>query len=474
VSGGPHHPAPWPPAEALASLVARALARQAGAVAPPRVSVVDCTVVAEGRPAVVDLVVAAGDRRWHLAVGLRPPGDEARFLAGTGDPVLGVVDGPGGLVVAFDALADEETAALVLQAAAGVAPVPGGTVRVLSGRAGARRVAFDADAVLTAFTDLSAGQAWVVVLQALVASGFDRMPAPVCFWRRAGHDLGVVQQLVAGAPSGATAALASARAAVRRDGGVGSRPRGAGRRDSDNGADASTGAVAGAGSFSADARAIGQLAGQLHVALFRAFGGRPGDPACWSSDVAAEVAARAPTLAARQDVRRLLDELAVLGVPCTAIRTHGDLVLDRVVRAARGWMLGDGDGVDATGGGATGGGAADGGWPLPYPAGTRRSPVADVADLLWSLGQAAARASAEAVAAGTDPGEARAQAAAWERSARRALVAGYLQVPGVAAVVPADRRALRTLTAAWELARSVRGATAAPGTGASTPGEGGA
>lgn len=466
MTGGPHQVPSRPPAEALAAVVARALARSAGAAAPVRVSVVDCTVLAEGRPAVVDVVADGGDRRWHLPVGIRPPGDEARFVAGAGDPVIGVVDGPDGLAVAFDALADEETAALLLQAVAGVAPGPG-AVRALPELAAARRVAFGSDAVLTSFTDPAAGQGWVVVLQGLVASGFDRMPAPLCFWRRAGQDLGVVEQLVTGAPSGAAVALASARAAVGRVGGA---ARGTVAESGAHGGGAGGGgAPAGAGSFAADARSIGQLAGLLHVALFRAFGGRPGDPTRWSSDVGAAVAAGAPALAARQDVRRLLDELAVLAVPCTAIRTHGDLVLERLVRSARGWMLGEdaaagpaappatGDPGPEAGVGAGAHQVAGGGWPLPYPSGARRSPVADVADLLWSIGRSAARAAADATAGGADPGEVRTRAAAWERAARRALVAGYLQVPGVAALVPADRRALRTLTAAWELARSVRG-----------------
>ena len=121
------------------------------------------------------------------------------------------------------------------------------------------------------------------------------------------------------------------------------------------------------------------------------------------------------------------------------IRTHGDFHLGRTARTDQGWVV-----SDCAPGGAVGGGAAV----------TPRSPLGDVADLLWSMHQASTVAAAE-----RDPTGRLGLATlghAWEMRNRRAFVASYLGTPGIAGLVGPDRDLVRRLVSFLELTRSVR------------------
>ncbi|HTT86390.1 MAG TPA: hypothetical protein VMF60_03385, partial [Acidimicrobiales bacterium] len=153
-----------------------------------------------------------------------------------------------------------------------------------------------------------------------------------------------------------------------------------------------------------------------------------------------------------------LDDLRALAVPCHAIRTHGDFHIGRVARTEQGWYVTDFStgGRPATGAGITPP-AED---PATVPAQSTgdapvyRSPLADVADLLWSLGAVAADAAEERDPAGREGlGE---LAAAWEARNRRAFFAGYLGVAGISGLVPPSREAVRVLVTAFELERTAQ------------------
>jgi predicted trehalose synthase len=77
--------------------------------------------------------------------------------------------------------------------------------------------------------------------------------------------------------------------------------------------------------------------------------------------------------------------------------------------------------------------------------------LADVADMLWSLGEVATDAAAERDPSGRDGlGE---LARAWESRNRQAFFAGYLGVAGISGLVPPGREAVRVLVTAFELER---------------------
>jgi predicted trehalose synthase len=86
----------------------------------------------------------------------------------------------------------------------------------------------------------------------------------------------------------------------------------------------------------------------------------------------------------------------------------------------------------------------------------RRSPLGDVADMLWSFHRASATAAAERDPAGRLGLEPLGQA--WETRNRRAFMAGYLNTPGIGGLVGPDRDLVRRLVSFLELARSVRDA----------------
>ena len=70
-----------------------------------------------------------------------------------------------------------------------------------------------------------------------------------------------------------------------------------------------------------------------------------------------------------------------------------------------------------------------------------RSPLADVADMLWSLDHVATTAADERDPSGRDGLSELADA--WVARNRRAFLAGYLGVPGISGLVPPGREALR-------------------------------
>ncbi len=438
---------------ALARLVAAYVARRPGwapaAAGTPRV--LDAVSLVAGRPGVLDVVAALGGEQVHVALGLRPLGDEARFLQGTDDPVLGLCEDADGLAVAFDATGDEHTATALLEAVAGM-PTSASWAHRAPPTETSVTVAFDDLIGLTVFDRLTEGGArWMSLVQSLDDAGFGHLPAPVAFWRRGPYHLGLVREILPAATSGWAVALGSVRDLLVS----GAAPEEA------------------PGDFATEAERLGTMVARLHLALERVYGRRHGDVAAWSAAVAASVRTGAPHLAERDDVRRVLDDLATLPVPCLAIETHGDLHLGRVVRTDRGWFLADGPDGDRAWPGAAPGAAAG------VLAGTFRSPLADVADMLWSFGHAAAVAVAEqapadadvvqrapgapgsvAAVAGADAAAARLAARrladAWERRNRRAFIGGYLAVPGIGGLVPPVRHALRTVTSAFELEQSVR------------------
>ena len=388
------------------------------------IRVLDVEVLRQGRPGIVDVVAEMDGRLAHAVFGVCRPGDELRVLGPVEEPALGMLEDGGGVGLVVDALHEAATARLVLGAVGGSAlvAVPGvPSVSLVRDDEEAITLAFDHRYTLTIFPWLSHGpHPGTALLAGLDGAGFNHLPAPVAFWRRAGRDLGIVQELLAGASSGWALAIASLRDLI---------------------ASGVSPDVAG-GDFAPEALALGTMAARMHVALDRAFGRESGDVAAWVDALGPDVS----TTGGAGDVAsagELLESLRRSGLHPPAIRTHGDLHLGRTARTDHGWVLAD---------------CMPGGAPPGSEVPVFRCPLADVADLTWSLHHAAEVAASER---GPVPASARAAdlAAAWEARSRRALLAAYLATPGIGGLVPADRRAVRRLLEMFELARAARGSS---------------
>jgi predicted trehalose synthase len=381
------------------------------------VEVREVEVLRAGRPGLLDVIAEVEGRTAHAVLGLRRPGDEAHLLRVSDDPVLGLLDDEHGLGVVVDALRDAELAPMVLAAVTGTDDDPGPVAPVADDDEAAV-LAFGDRYTLSVFPWLDDGpNPAVALLVALDDAGFNHLPAPLALWRRGGRDLGLVQEQLAGSAGGWALALTSLRDLYASGG----PPEKAG------------------GDFAPEARALGTMTARMHLALDRAFGRRSEQIAEWVDRVEAAVRAVDPQLLEAAGVADALEALQAADLRAPVLQTHGDFHLGRTARTDQGWVVAD---------------CAPGGIPPGCADPVRRSPLGDVADLLWSLHRVATEAAFE-----RDPtGRAglAALARAWEARNRRAFVAGYLATPGIGGLVPTDREVVGNLAAAFELERVAR------------------
>jgi maltokinase len=388
------------------------------------VRVLDAEVLGPGRPGIVDVVAELGDRFVHVPFGLRTPGEEARFIPDGDDAVLGSLVDDDGSAIVFDATRDAVVAAMLLERVSGEV-VQASLVRHLRDDRGSVTLAMEDRIAFTVFNEVVDGpRPDLELFLALDEVGFNHLAAPLAVWRRAGRDLGVAQEYLAGASSGYALALTSVRDLYASGG----PPELAG------------------GDFGAEAHRLGTMTARMHLGLDKAFGRRAGDVGQWAVGIEDALRPLSTHVLERPDVEELLGELRSLQVPSQAIRTHGDFNLGRTCRTEQGWYV-----VDfASAGRPT---SMAGAVTEPDDDGpVYRSPLADVADMLWSLGHVATTAADERDPSGRDGlGE---LAGAWVARNRRAFLAGYLGVPGISGLVPPGREALRVLTASFELVRA--------------------
>ncbi len=392
-------------------------------VSPESVTIRSADVVCPGRPGLISVIADVPGRLVHAVFGLRSPGDEVQFLADADDSPLGIFEDSDGVAVVFDATADAELMLCLLEAIGG-ATGELERVRRIAFTEGTVSLTFDDRLALTIFQQLPPDQGphpGLELLLGLDGVGFNHLLAPVAVWRRGRTDLGIVQEYEAGSTVGWSLALTSLRDLYA----AGGEPGRAG------------------GDFAAEARRLGTMTARMHLGLDQAFGRKTGNIAAWVTAVEDAVRPVDPDLLATDTVSSLLDDLRSSTTRCAAIRTHGDFHLGRVARTDLGWYV-----LDFSPGGRSeftaGVVEADGA--------SYRSPLADVADMLWSFHHVAVVAAAERDPNGhlglSELGQ------AWEGRNRRAFLAEYLATPGIGGLVPPARNVVRELAAAFELERS--------------------
>ena len=393
-------------------------------VSPDSVTIRSADVVRPGRPGLISVIAEVPGRLVHAVLGLRSPGDEVQFLADADDSPLGIFEDGEGLAVVFDATADSELMLCLLEAAGGGSSRDYERVRRIAVTDDTVSVTFDDRVAFTIYQQLPADlgpHPGLELFLALDAVGFNHLLAPLAVWRRGRTDLGIVREYQTGNTGGWSLALTSLRDLYA----AGGEPERAG------------------GDFAAEARRLGTMTARMHLGLDRAFGRQLGDIAAWVNEVEDAVRLVDPALLATETVATLLADLRSSSTRCAAIRTHGDFHLGRVSRNDLGWYV-----LDFSPGGRSeftaGVMSADGA--------DFRSPMADVADMLWSFHHVAEVAAAERDPYGrlglSELGH------AWEVRNRRAFLAEYLATPGIGALVPPSRDMVRNLAAAFELERS--------------------
>ncbi len=374
-------------------------------------------VLLAGRPGLVDIVARVGDRRAHVVAGLRGVADEPHFLRPGEEAALGLLDDDHGLAVCTDALRDAQLAPLLLATVRGVATRPG-QVAVLRDDEDATVIDCGDRGDLIVFPWLhDRSRADVDLLVGLEEAGFNHVAAPLVRWTWEGRDLGVVQEPLADRSGGWALALTSLRDYYA----AGGSPEAAG------------------GDFGAEARALGTMTARMHLALDRAFLRHHEPVGDWIDAAEGAIAAADPSLLDAPGVAELVKWIRASDARLPVIRTHGDFHLGRTSRTDQGWVV-----SDCGPGGVLPGESSPG----------RRTPLADVADLLYSMHQASTAAAAERDPAGRLGLSALGQA--WETRNRRAFVTGYLGTPGIGGLVGPDRDLVRRIVPFLELARSVR------------------
>lgn len=363
------------------------------------------------------LVDAAGSR-YQVLVGERADAEAAEFLQAHGESVIAGRDGR----ILYDAVVDPELARELL----GI--VTGGTeeaarVRPVGAEQSNTSLVYDDRIILKVFRRLAAGpNPDVDVTTALAEVGFEHVARPVAAWRSGDFDLAFAQEFLAGGAEGWALALTSLRDFYNSG--------------------ASEPAATG-GDFGMEARRLGAVSAQLHLAMADAFGVErdrlaAGDWAVLLDSVGRRLdAAVAGGLVEAAPAGAAVDRLRTVTDPGPAIRVHGDFHLGQTMRADDGWYVLDFEGEPAR------------------PREERLLPTSaakDVAGMLRSFDYAAhfaladrATAEAEVLAGG---------ARAWAVHNGEAFVAGYEDEDGIERLLPpeADRP---LVLAAFELDKAL-------------------
>jgi len=361
-------------------------------------------------------VVAADEHDYQLLLAVRPEGAGAERAHGNEGAIIGNV----GTTSYYDGTADPEMALVLLEAASGGAQ-RADRARPLVAEQSNTSIIYDDRLILKVFRRLSVGaNPDVEVTSALAATGFTHIAKPLVRWQRDGRDLAFGQEYLAGGTDGWALALTSLR-------------------DYYGSASAGTPDPASSGGdFAAEAGRLGQMTGEMHLAMAKAFPTSDDLANGWKDLVdrlQAEVARLVPDLAVSG--QPLLERLRAVAGPGPSVRAHGDFHLGQVMRTDPGWYVLDFEGEP------------------DRPLAQRQLPTSvlkDVAGMLRSLQYAAQFALGERA----EEGAARLAplAEAWQERNSAAFLRGYYGCPGIEELLPPtpeDREAVRV---AFELEKA--------------------
>jgi maltokinase len=365
------------------------------------------------------VIVSAGPHWYQLLFGERPAGEEAGFLHGREEAVLGAVS----YAFFYDATLDAEMAKVLL----GVVS-EGREQATFARQLGAEQsntsLVYDDRIILKIFRRLHEGRnPDVEVTTALAEAGFESLARPLVYWRDERFDLAFGQEFLAGGAEGWALAVTSLRDLYNSES---RRPEEAG------------------GDFSADAERLGRVTAEMHLALRDVFGSAPASEAtaAWSELVDGFVprlgaASSTAGVDLTEDGSALVDRFLRVRDPGTYTRVHGDYHLGQVMRTDGGWRVLDFEGEPTK--------------PLEERI-RPSSPLKDVGGMLRSFHYAARHVLGEHRPAEWD--DLLPLASAWEVRNRQAFLDGYQEVVGIEAMLP-DPASAPVVLAAFELDKAL-------------------
>lgn len=405
-----------------------------GETASSSISIVESDVLVSGTTTLLWTIVRVDDGAlYQVPVGLALQEDVSSLLFGLDALVIGHVDVNGVEYLAYDGLIDGSlTRPLFAQITNG--EITAKSVRPMGAEQSNTSLVFDSRYVLKVFRRLYEGNnPDLEVTRKLTEVEFPNIAPVVATWQRGVYDLAVCQPYLWDGTEGWKLALGSARDFFGPDTQGSTSTVGAPnvRLDISDPADAG-------GDFANEARRLGKVTGELHIALAENFDTQPFDPQKLAASL--EFSMSDMPMEYLSALQTLIGEVRAVsaGEAGLAIRVHGDYHLGQVLRSVNGWFIFDFEGEPAR--------------PLTertLPA----SPLKDVSGMLRSFHYAAATAVHERMAAERDGLFESSEA--WEQRNRDAFKEGYLSVHDIAPLLPFTQDVLSTLLRAFEVEKAI-------------------
>ena len=404
-----------------------------GSEAPSSVTVVEQTVLEDGSPALVDLLVDADGARYQVTLGLRPSLERPEFLRGHDEAVLGEIPGVDGMLLGYEGTLDPVLALVLLDVVSG-GKEAADRARPIGGEQSNSSLVYDDRVIVKVFRRLHPGRNLdVEMTEALADAGFTHVARPLATMSRRldgqEYDLVVVQPFLIGGVDGWALALTSLRDLF----GVGdTQPV---PIITDDMPPPTVDPAEAGGDFSAEARRLGTITAEMHRGLVDAFGEEPGNGQEWADVIEAQLEGIVHPDFDRRKALRIVDALRRLGDVGPAIRIHGDYHLGQVLRTDSGWYVLDFEGE-----------------PERPPEERRRrfSPLRDVAGMVRSLHYASEVALFER----ERDRDCVDLAGAWEERNRKSYLEGYVRTATKAGLLP-DPAATEIVLDAFELEKAV-------------------
>jgi maltokinase len=401
---------------------------------PVSVRVFEHDVLRDAEPKLLWTLVDTGESgTYQVLVGLRRPAELGGTLLGHDAATIGTLDIDGEEFVAYDALIDPTLSRVLFDV------ITNGTqtaksVRPMGAEQSNTSLIFDSRLVLKVFRRLYPGDnPDLEVTRKLTEADFPNVAAVVAVWERGDWDLAVCQPYLWDGTEGWKLCLASVRDFLGQDtqGATSTAGSPTTRLDEKDPGEAG-------GDFSDEARRLGRVTGEMHVALAEQFPTSAFDPAVVADSLKSSVGSLDESF--RDALESLIDEIR--NVPASAAglatRVHGDYHLGQTLRSVNGWYIFDFEGEPAR--------------PLAERT-LPTSPLKDVTGMLRSFQYAAATGVFEQMP--TDRDALASASTAWERRNRDAFCDGYFTTDGIERVLPTDEKTLDVLLRAFEAEKAI-------------------